>query len=45
MEQSVVRDVRDSLKDLSARRLDTNVVVMENVMSTRVRETDVSTVD
>ena len=45
MAQLVVRDARDSSKDPSERRLATNVAAMENVMSTKVREIDVSTAD
>ena len=42
---SVVKDVRDSSRDPSERRLDTNVEDKEIALSTRVIGTDVNIVD
>ena len=42
---SVVKDVRDSSRDPSGRRLDTNVEDKETALSTRVIGTDVNIVD
>ena len=45
MVPSVVKDVRDSSRDPSERRLDTNVEDKATALSTRVIGTDVNIVD